>query len=92
MDMNVLKKILKEVVAAVLIIALAFGIELIGFNYRTFVKGETATGRRSAGRTGSCGKKVLLGSSAFDRANLHKENAGDFKHPGKNRLFLLCQV
>lgn len=42
MDMNVLKKILKEVLAAVLIIALAFGMELIGFNYRTFVKGETA--------------------------------------------------
>ena len=37
---DVLKKILKEVLIAVLIIALAFGIELIGFNYHTFIKGE----------------------------------------------------
>ena len=41
MDREVLKKILKEIVVAFLIIALAFGIELIGFNYHTFVKGET---------------------------------------------------
>lgn len=64
MDREVLKKILKEIVVAFLIIALAFGIELIGFNYHTFVKGgnnrySLSTGRKSAGRTGSCGKKVL---------------------------------
>ena len=41
MDREVLKIVLKEIVVAFLIIALAFGIELIGFNYHTFVKGET---------------------------------------------------
>lgn len=35
-----LKKILKELLILVLIIAASFGIELVVFNYRTFIKGE----------------------------------------------------
>ena len=39
---DILKKILKEILVLLLIIAASFGIELLVFNYRTFVKGEKA--------------------------------------------------
>ena len=35
---DILKKILKEILVLLLIIAASFGIELLVFNYRTFVK------------------------------------------------------
>ena len=39
---DILKKILKKILVLLLIIAASFGIELLVFNYRTFVKGEKA--------------------------------------------------